>query len=189
MPGADPKTILAAVEWMWSHRGNNMFWRPGVLTEELNKQDPSAPKVTINEAESIFLQLLERGLVYVKPAPDRLPAFWMHESKINQWKSFIAELKTDLVAENKSNNGTSDEPQNHQRSNDNPLFGEGSIGRFIRSGIEVASGIGLYAFGDDCTNWGHIYWGFFFHYLCIVIAALSPVEHAIAVWPNRKSRI
>jgi hypothetical protein len=91
--------------------------------------------------------------------------------------------------ENHSDKDTNREGDQDNDRKFNSVFGSGIRARLARNGIEFVSGIGFYAFGDDCTNWGYIYWGFFFHYLCIASGALIVTEHALGSWPQRKNRV
>ena len=93
------------------------------------------------------------------------------------------------MSENHSDKNADKEDDENDDRNLNSLSGSGVRRRLVRNGIEFFSGIGFYALGDDCTNWGLIYWGFFFHYLCIVTGALIVTEHALALWPQRKSLV
>jgi hypothetical protein len=92
MPPAKSKTVLA-VEWLWSHRGKNIQWSPGVLTEA-NTQDTTAPKLTFVEATSIYERLKEKGLILQRgeQSPGN-PTFILHESKEHEWKTFLSELE------------------------------------------------------------------------------------------------
>ena len=124
---AEPKIVLAAIEWMWSHRGKTMFWRSGVLTEELNKQDASAPKMTVGEADSLFRSLLEKGLAYNSVGTDGFPAYRLHESKIIEMEAFIAELRK-FVAERDAigaiPSGNNQSAHDHSSSHGDPKASE-----------------------------------------------------------------
>lgn len=92
MPREKTKTIIA-VEWLWSHRGKNILWSPGVLTAA-NEKDATAPKLTLVEAVSIFERLKERGLILQRGEQSTgNPTFILHESKEHEWRTFIAELE------------------------------------------------------------------------------------------------
>jgi hypothetical protein len=51
---------------------------------------------------------------------------------------------------------------------------------------EFGFGTGCYVFGDDMQSWGHIYWGWFFHYLTLVFGSLLVSNLFFTRWPNRK---
>jgi len=112
-----------------------MYWRPRVLTPE--NPDPSAPKMTMVEAESLFLQLLERGLIYRSIEMDG-PAFRLHESKVCEWEAFIA----------------SHSPSRDQRSPDDNASQEGyDNGNGQRGGIyELLGGVIFFALGSGFTE-------------------------------------
>jgi hypothetical protein len=90
MPHAKSKTLIAA-EWLWSHRGKNLWWTPNVLTQA--NPDPTSPKLEVVEAVSIFRYLEEKGLVFSSNQNDRT-VFCLHEAKEQEWSDFISELKT-----------------------------------------------------------------------------------------------
>jgi hypothetical protein len=92
MPRDKSKTTVA-IEWLWSHRGKNISWSPGVLTVA-NEKDATAPKLTFVEAVSIFERLKEKGLILQigEQSPGN-PTFILHESKEHEWKAFISELE------------------------------------------------------------------------------------------------
>jgi hypothetical protein len=52
--------------------------------------------------------------------------------------------------------------------------------------IEFAFGTGCYVFGDDLQAWGHVYWGFFFHYLTLVFGSLLIANLIFTRLPKRK---
>lgn len=84
------KILIAAIEWLWSLRGTDIWLTPGVLTKE--NKDPASPNLTIVEAISIFKYLHEKGLIF--PAVrDGRPVFCLHESKIQEWNTLIECLK------------------------------------------------------------------------------------------------
>jgi len=80
-------STLIAVEWIWSHKG--LYWRPSVLIDGLNK-DPSAPKLTIAEAISIFKYLEEKGLI-IPIVESGSRAYLLHEAKEQEWNAFICD--------------------------------------------------------------------------------------------------
>ena len=111
MATAKTKT-LNAMKWLWAHRGNNIQWSPGVLTEA-NTKDASAPQLSQVEAVSVFEQLLERGLILktgeVSPGN---PTYILHESKVQEWDRFLSELaeQPGYVATNRKSISQKNEP-------------------------------------------------------------------------------
>ena len=60
------------------------------------------------------------------------------------------------------------------------------LGNKAAVAIELVAGTGCYVFGDDLQTWGHIFWGFFFHYLTLAFGSLLVANLIFAVWANRK---
>jgi len=95
MPRAKSNLLIAA-EWLWSHRKNELWWRPEVLTE--SNKDVSAPKLSSVEAQGVFKVLLERNLIF--PAvPDGRPIYHLNEVKEREWSDFLSELRSEGVKE------------------------------------------------------------------------------------------
>lgn len=92
---------------MWSNRDRNLYWNPGVFTEE--NKDPNAPKekLTLVASVSLFRLLFEKGLIYRVPQ-----GFCMHEAKAREWNDFIASLKVQS-----STTDVSDDGDNKQAAN------------------------------------------------------------------------
>lgn len=93
MPKAKSNLFLAA-EWLWSNRGKNIWWTPGVLSQ--SNLDPTSPKLTDVEAISIFQILAERGLIFPVEREGKT-IFLLHEAKEQEWKGFLAEIGNEAV--------------------------------------------------------------------------------------------
>jgi hypothetical protein len=83
-------STLIAVKWLWSNRGKDIWWTPGVLTAD--NPDPTSPHLTTIEAISIFEILHENGLI-IPAIQNGQHVFLLHETKIQEWNKFIKELE------------------------------------------------------------------------------------------------
>jgi hypothetical protein len=84
--------LLMAAEWLWSHRGKEMFWQPGVLTK-INP-DPTAPKLGVVEAAGIFETLQERQLIFSTLVDSRM-VYFLNDNKTAEWNTFLSELRNE----------------------------------------------------------------------------------------------
>ena len=83
--------LRRAAEWMWDHRGQNIWWRPAVLTP-INP-DTTNPGLNIVEAESVFRMLEDQKLIFPVLNPqDQQTAYLINEIKESEWKVFIRAL-------------------------------------------------------------------------------------------------
>jgi hypothetical protein len=147
--------ILIAVEWLWSHRGKNMYWRPHVLTPE-NTGDPSAPKLTTVEAASVFKLLMEKGLMFTGVDDKGAPAFWLHEAKVQEWNAFLENLKkqensTTPLHSPGCDQGSPDNDSGQDRNNE--ASGKGVFGNTDRLGVyELLGGVVFFAMGSGFSE-------------------------------------
>ena len=82
------KQLRHSAEWMWNHRGNNIWWTASVLTS--SNPDTSAPKLTTVGALSVFKLLEEEGLIYPVQEPGQARTVYLiNEVKENEWKTFL----------------------------------------------------------------------------------------------------
>lgn len=85
------KKLCAAAEWMWNHRGNNIWWRPNVLT--LSNPDSTNPRLTLVEATSTFRLLEEEKLIFPVQNPNDMNiAYLINEVKEEEWVRFLKGL-------------------------------------------------------------------------------------------------
>lgn len=126
---------LIAFEWLWSLRGKGLFLRPSVLTAD--NRDPSAPKLTIPEAMSVFKCLEEEGLIFRTIQPGGV-VFLLHEAKAKEWNAFIE-------SHSQSSDQRSPKDYTSQEVHDN---GDGQ-----RAGMyELIGGVILFALGSGFTE-------------------------------------
>ena len=76
---------------MWEHRGQDIWWRPGVLTAQ-NRQDSTAPQLTLVEAESVFRVLEDDKLIFPVKHPDGGSAYLINEVKKKEWTKFLRSI-------------------------------------------------------------------------------------------------
>jgi len=79
--------LRTAAMWLWERRGNNLFWRPQVLS--VSNPDPTSPKLNLVEAQSIFRLLEEKQLIFPGPASDGRMAYYINEVKEKEWNTFL----------------------------------------------------------------------------------------------------
>jgi hypothetical protein len=134
-----PKSnLLLAAEWMWSHRGENLYWRPNVLTD--SNPDPDAPKITMVEAESIFRYLEDKGLLH-QGHNNGHPAFFLEEAKTQEWESFLSEQRAHLLPKKVSRSvKTHSKKFSLWKNVVLPLLGTGGIGVIIVAIINSRGG-------------------------------------------------
>jgi hypothetical protein len=72
---------------MWDHRGQNLWFTPTVLTPDNN--DPTAPKLSTVEAESVFRLLEEERLIFPVKHPSGFTAYLINEVKEKEWSGFL----------------------------------------------------------------------------------------------------
>lgn len=80
------KKLAQAAKWMWDHRGQDIWWKPPVLTPQNN--DSTAPGLTLVEAESVFRLLEDEKLIF----PFRhngSTAYLVNEVKEKEWSDFF----------------------------------------------------------------------------------------------------
>jgi len=84
---------------MWSGRGHDTWWRPLVLTQE--NSDPAAPRLSVVEAESLFVTLEEKGLIFKSHNSKGEIIYLMNEVKEKEWGDFLKgprlKLKNKLI--------------------------------------------------------------------------------------------
>lgn len=83
--------LLIATEWLWNCRNRNIYITPLVLTT-YNNQDPSAPKLSLVEAQGVFKFLSEKDLIYPVKQNGKT-VYIMNEVKDRDWEDTISELK------------------------------------------------------------------------------------------------
>ena len=80
--------VKEAAQWMWEHRGQDIWWRPPVLTS--SNPDKTAPSLSVVEAESLFRILDEKALIFPFVHPtDKKTAYLINELKEEEWGSFL----------------------------------------------------------------------------------------------------
>jgi hypothetical protein len=84
------KKLFRASSWMWDHRGQNIWWRPPVLTASGNPADPSNPQLNLVEATSVFKTLENQKLIFPVQHPvDKKTAYLINEVREKEWKTFL----------------------------------------------------------------------------------------------------
>ncbi|MDI1320490.1 MAG: hypothetical protein PSW75_09920 [bacterium] len=84
--------LRTAAKWMWDHRGQDIWWRPPVLTAA-NVQDPTNPQLSTVEAESIFRLLEDEKLIFPFQHPaDKKTAYLINEVRESEWESFLEKM-------------------------------------------------------------------------------------------------
>jgi len=81
------RKLQQAAKWMWDHRGQNTWWRSQVLTPQ--NPDPTAPQLTLVEAESIFRLMEEKKLIFPSRHSDGTIVYLINEVKISEWSEFL----------------------------------------------------------------------------------------------------
>lgn len=86
------KKLRVAAKWMWDHRGQDIWWRPPVLTAA-NGQDPTNPKLSTVEAESVFRLLEDEKLIFPFQHPvDKKTAYLINELRVAEWEAFLKNM-------------------------------------------------------------------------------------------------
>src|SRR5260370_28445679 len=86
------KELRAAAKWMWDHHGQEIWWRPPVMTSA-NTQDPTNPGLTQVEAESVFRLLEDEKLIFPFQHPtDKKTAYLINEVKQSEWAAFLQKM-------------------------------------------------------------------------------------------------
>lgn len=78
--------LREAASWMWNNRSNGHWLRPMVLTPA--NIDPTAPRLIVAEAESLFMTLLEEKLIFAVALTDG-PAYYINSTKEKEWNEFF----------------------------------------------------------------------------------------------------
>jgi hypothetical protein len=81
------KKLREAVKWMWDHCGQDIWWKPHVLTSK--NTDPTAPRLTLVEAKSVFRLLEDEKLIFPIQLQDRSTAYLINEVKEKEWGDFL----------------------------------------------------------------------------------------------------
>ncbi|MBI1194851.1 MAG: hypothetical protein GC138_03260 [Gammaproteobacteria bacterium] len=84
--------LRRAAQWMWDHRGQDIWWRPPVLTAA-NTSDATNPGLSTVEAESVFRLLEDEKLIFPFQHPDdKKTAYLINEVRESEWKSFLEKM-------------------------------------------------------------------------------------------------
>ena len=85
------KKLRDAAAWMWDHRGQNIWWKPAVLTPA--NPDQTNPGLNLVEAESIFRLLEDARLIFPTKHPgDESTVYLINEVREKEWTSFLKDL-------------------------------------------------------------------------------------------------
>ncbi len=86
------KKLRTAAKWIWEHRGQDIWWRPPVLTAA-NAQDPTNPQLSTVEAESVFRVLEDEKLIFPFQHPsDKKTAYLINEVRTAEWEAFLQKM-------------------------------------------------------------------------------------------------
>jgi hypothetical protein len=82
------KKLKLAAEWMWKHRGQNIWWKPAVLTSA--NPDTTKPDLNMVEALAVFRKLEEDALIFPVQHPvEHGTVYLINEVKEEEWTAFL----------------------------------------------------------------------------------------------------
>lgn len=79
--------LYNAAEWIWRHRGNDVWWRPSVLTN----RNPDSESLGLSQVEAmaIFNRLVEERLLFPGIINTNERVFFINEINEKEWSRFI----------------------------------------------------------------------------------------------------
>jgi len=81
------KKLRTAAKWIWNHRGQEIWWLPSVLTDN---PDPTSPKLSSVEAESVFRLLEDEKLIFPLKHPTEMKTVYLiNEVRKAEWELFL----------------------------------------------------------------------------------------------------